>query len=111
MEFEWKQDRFNPSMPLKDLVANIYEVSHFHSATDNFFDITSFCVDLKQEAVRTDEDLKAKLTKFSDTKASLAAIERKESYVHKAHQIELVESSRVLAHEFIMVSIRLRGEI
>jgi hypothetical protein len=34
-----------------------------------------------QETQKTDEDLKAKVARFNDTKASLVAIERKETYV------------------------------
>lgn len=54
--FEWKQDRFNSQMALKDLSASIYG-----------------------DTQKADEDLKAKLTRYGDTKANLSAMERKES--------------------------------
>jgi len=54
--FEWKADRFNPGTSLKELSNAIYD-----------------------DTQKCDEDLKAKLIKFNDTKALLAAIDRKES--------------------------------
>jgi hypothetical protein len=54
--FEWKHERFNPQTALKDLAASIF-----------------------QECTVVDEELKTKMNRFTDVKASLAAIERKES--------------------------------